>query len=194
MEEDFNWPVEKAQWAGQAHPSGKAFDHDRHELYVEHGEIRHDAHGHLEERRMARPHGGKRRVPDVVVAAQVHEDPQRHEGVSEGGGEQGGAGQRLEAMTVEDVGDGGGREAASGESHAGGHIDGDPQSPRETVVEVGDRAEPGAETNKGEPRTHGHQQHEHAHSRRVQSSVERGRFGAGHRCAPSEDPSPVASG
>ncbi len=81
-------PVQARQDAGQVHPSQEAFADHRQELDVEDGEIEADAHAHLEQGRVAVGHVRDEEVPDVVVAAQVDDDAESHEGVAEGRGEQ----------------------------------------------------------------------------------------------------------
>jgi hypothetical protein len=85
-------------------------EHDGRELQRQDRRVEHHAPGHLEHDRVRVPED--QRVPDAPGLPQVEHQPDDDEQVSHEPGQQGRAHDRLEALDVEQVHDGGQREGA----------------------------------------------------------------------------------
>ena len=75
-------------------------------------------------------------MPEVPPAAEVEDDTDTSQRVTEQAGQQGRANQRVILALVEDVHQHGHREAAAGEGRPDDNVNHDPDTPRITVVKV----------------------------------------------------------
>ena len=156
-EHDVRQVIETRQLPGKIDATDEPLAHNRREFQIEHGQIYHHAHAHLEQHRVALPHPRHHRMPDVVPSPQVEHQPDAHKGISQRGSQQRRPDDGVKMLAVEDVDQGAGSESARGQGHARGHVDADPQSPGVLIVQVGHRRQ--AEDHAVQSETHAGHHH-----------------------------------
>ena len=112
------------------------------ELYPQHADVRHDAEGDLEQRRVpvVLAHIGEapeRDAPDTPPPADVDDDGQTGHGVAQSAGQQSGPHQRVVLTLVHDVAQNRNGVSTAGECCAGDDVKGDPDAPRVVIGEAG---------------------------------------------------------
>ena len=109
---------------------------NRRQLAILHVQIDHHAQPHLEQHRVALPHRGDRRMPQVVPAAQVRQQTRHIKRVAQERGEQRRPRQCVVPLAMEDVDHGRADEPAAGQGDAAAHIHGDPQAPGMLLIQI----------------------------------------------------------
>ncbi|MGZ8323600.1 MAG: hypothetical protein ACXW3N_10835 [Rhodoplanes sp.] len=126
----------------QADPAEpETFEKGGRELDPENRDIGHHAQRGLEHDRIRVEVPGQEQVQRVEIAAEIDQHGDARERVAEHPAEQSRAHDRMVLPLIEHISEERHREAAAADGGADDHVKGDPDSPRITGINVGDRAD-----------------------------------------------------